>query len=121
MTVLPQSVGEALQRHLANVTLLHEEDLAEGYGKVYLPYALACTYPHVGMSWVWPYVLPASKRSIDPQSGIERRHHVPLASIDMTRYPRPDMGDSIGAHQVFLALLPFQGVAGIYNPHGVFS
>jgi site-specific recombinase XerD len=53
VTVLPQSVDEMLQRHLAKVKLLHEEDLAEGYGEVYLPYALARKYPHAGTSWVW--------------------------------------------------------------------
>ena len=81
VTVLPQSVDEALQRHLAKVKLLHEEDLAEGYGEVYLPYALARKYPHAGTSWVWQYVFPASKRSMDPRSGIARRHHLSEAIL----------------------------------------
>jgi integron integrase len=81
VTILPQSVDEALQRHLAKVKLLHEEDLAEGYGEVYLPYALARKYPHAGTSWVWQYAFPASRRSIDPRSGIERRHHLSEAVL----------------------------------------
>jgi integron integrase len=81
VTILPQSVDEALQRHLAKVQLLCEEDLAEGYGEVYLPYALARKYPHAGTSWVWQYVFPASRRSIDPRSGIERRHHLSEAVL----------------------------------------
>jgi integron integrase len=81
VTILPQSVDEALQRHLAKVKLLHEEDLAEGYGEVYLPYALARKYPHAGTSWVWQYVFSASRRSIDPRSGIERRHHLSEAVL----------------------------------------
>jgi integron integrase len=76
VTVLPQAIHETLQRHLAKVKLMHEEDLAEGYGDVYLPYALARKYPQAGTSWVWQYVFPASKRSIDPRSGVQRRHHV---------------------------------------------
>lgn len=76
VTVLPQAVHETLQRHLAKVKLMHEEDLAEGYGDVYLPYALARKYPQAGTSWVWQYVFPVSKRSIDPRAGLERRHHV---------------------------------------------
>ena len=80
VTVLPQSVDEAFQRHLAKVKLLHE-DLAEGCGEVYLPYALARKYPQAGTSWVWQYVFPASKRSTDPRSGIERRHHISEAVL----------------------------------------
>ncbi|MGH8645004.1 MAG: tyrosine-type recombinase/integrase, partial [Gammaproteobacteria bacterium] len=38
--------------------------------------ALERKYPHANREWCWQYVFPASKRSIDPQSGIERRHHL---------------------------------------------
>jgi integron integrase len=76
VTMLPQSLEKPLQRHLAKVQLLHEEDLAEGFGEVYLPYALDRKYPNAGRSWTWQYVFPAAKRSVDPRSGKERRHHV---------------------------------------------
>jgi integrase len=76
VTILPQSLEEALQRQLAKAKLLHAEDLAAGYGEVYLPYAFARKDPHAGTSWEWQYVFPASKRSIDPRSGRERRHHM---------------------------------------------
>jgi integron integrase len=75
VTMLPRSVEEPLQRHLAKVKLLHAEDLAEGCGEVYLPYAFARKDPTAGTSWAWQYVFPASKRSHDPRSDIERRHH----------------------------------------------
>src|SRR2546429_2446947 len=76
VTMLPQSLEEALQRQLARTKLFHEEDLAAGYGEVYLPYAFARKDPHAGTSWEWQYVFPASKRSLDPRSGQERRHHL---------------------------------------------
>ena len=76
VTMLPQSLQKPLQHHLAKVQLLHEEDLREGYGDVYLPYAFERKDPHAGQSWLWQYVFPASKRSIDPRSGMERRHHI---------------------------------------------
>jgi integron integrase len=76
VTMLPQSLQEPLQRHLVKVRFLHEEDLQEGYGDVYLPYAFERKDPNAGKSWLWQYVFPASKRSIDPRSGIERRHHI---------------------------------------------
>ena len=76
MTMLPRTIEDALQRHLAAVKRLQEADLAEGYGEVYLPYAFAAKDHHAGTSWVWQYVFPAAKRSVDPRSGIERRHHI---------------------------------------------
>src|SRR5215470_2645384 len=76
VTMLPQSLEEALQRQLARTKLVHAEDLAAGYGEVYLPYAFARKDPHAGTSWGWQYVFPASKRSLDPRSGRERRHHI---------------------------------------------
>jgi integron integrase len=76
VTMLPCSLVEPLQRHLAKVKLLHEEDLLAGYGEVYLPYAFARKDANAGKSWSWQYVFPAVKRSLDPRSGIERRHHV---------------------------------------------
>jgi integron integrase len=76
VTMLPQALVAPLQRHLIKVQALHEEDVAEGYGDVYLPYALARKYPHAGTAWEWQYVFPAAKRSRDPRSGVERRHHV---------------------------------------------
>lgn len=64
-----------LRRHIEQVRSVHEKDLREGYGDVFLPYALWRKYPNAGKSWAWQYVFPASKRSIDPRSGITRRHH----------------------------------------------
>ena len=76
LTLLPQALVAPLQRHLIKVQALHEEDVAEGYGDVSLPYAVARTYPNAGTAWVWQYVFPAAKRARDPRTGMERRHHV---------------------------------------------
>src|SRR5262249_27328294 len=76
VTMLPGSLAEPLQRHLAKVKLLHAEDLLAGYGEVYLSYAFARKDAPAGKSWNWQYVFPAVKRSLDPRAGIERRHHV---------------------------------------------
>ena len=76
VTMLPRALEAPLQRHLAKVKLLHEEDLLAGYGEVFLPYAFDRKDPHAGTSWEWQYVFPAARRSIDPRSGVERRHHV---------------------------------------------
>ena len=76
VTVLPESLAKALKRQLKKVKLQHEEDLDEGYGAVYLPYALVRKYPATARSWGWQYVFPSSRRSKDPRSGVERRHHL---------------------------------------------
>lgn len=76
VTVLPQPLVEPLRRQLERAKVLHEADLGEGYGRVYLPHALARKYPNAEREWCWQYVFPASKRSVDPRGGAERRHHV---------------------------------------------
>jgi len=76
VTILPEKLKEPLKRHLEKVKVLHEQDLKEGFGRVYLPFALARKYPNAEKEWGWQYVFPSKKRSIDPRSGIERRHHV---------------------------------------------
>lgn len=76
VTMLPLALVNPLKEHLKRVKDLHEKELAEGFGKVYLPYALEKKYPNAAAEWMWQYVFPASKRSVDPRSGEERRHHV---------------------------------------------
>jgi integrase len=65
-----------LQRHLEVVKTLFERDVAAGFGRVYLPHALARKYPNAEREWKWQYLFPASRRSRDPRSGVERRHHL---------------------------------------------
>lgn len=73
--MLPKTLVEPLRAHLARVRQLHERDIAEGFGRVYLPFALDRKYPNADLEWGWQYVFPASRRSIDPRSRMERRHH----------------------------------------------
>ena len=51
-------------------------NLADGFGSVHLPDALARKLPGASREWAWQYVFPAERRSVDPRTGIERRHHV---------------------------------------------
>lgn len=74
--MLPQRLKESLEQHLITVKTAHEADLLEGFGNVELPFALAKKYPQAATEWKWQYVFPAPKRSIDPRSGVERRHHL---------------------------------------------
>jgi integron integrase len=79
-TVLPEQLVVPMKRHLARARQLHEQDLLNGYGRVYLPYALERKYPSASSEWGWQWVFPSEKLSVDPRSGRVRRHH---ASEDM--------------------------------------
>lgn len=75
-TTFPESIIPLLENHLAKVKILHEQDLAQGHGEVYLPYALGRKYRNAGIEWGWQYVFPSRNVSKDPRSGKIRRHHV---------------------------------------------
>jgi integron integrase len=81
-TTFPATLIPLLQNHLAGVMTLHQQDLAQGYGEVYLPYALARKYPHTAKEWGWQYVFPARNRAVDPRTGLTRRHHVDPSVIN---------------------------------------
>jgi len=72
---LPQRLGEPLKAHLERVRKIHNKDLAEGFGSVFLPDALERKYPKAASERGWQYVFPASRISTDPRTGIRRRHH----------------------------------------------
>ena len=76
VTMLPQSVIEALQKHLLRVKALHEGDVASGHGDVELPDAIARKYPRAPYEWGWKFVFPSHKLSVEPRTGVIRRHHV---------------------------------------------
>ena len=76
VTMLPLATVEPLRAQLVEARRLHERDLAEGYGDVELPDALARKYPRAPYEWAWKFVFPSAKRSTDPRTGVIRRHHV---------------------------------------------
>jgi len=75
-TLLPTRLISVLKEQVACVANLHASDLETGHGSVYLPDALARKYPNAPYELSWQYVFPAYKYSIDPRSGVERRHHI---------------------------------------------
>lgn len=97
ITVLPENAEPELETHLEKVKAIHEDDLSRGYGRVYLPYALARKFPNADREWGWQYVFPSKSLSKDPRSGEIRRHHIHDSSIQkavrkavkLTRIPKP--------------------------------
>lgn len=76
VTVLPAALLTPMRQQLRRAHLLHQRDLDEGYGRAYLPHALAIKYSAADQEWAWQYCFPAMSRSRDPRSGVVRRHHV---------------------------------------------
>jgi integron integrase len=74
-TMLPDEVALELLSHLKRVRLIHEHDLTNELGRVWLPFALAAKYPLADREWIWQWVFPSNRLSIDPRSGVTRRHH----------------------------------------------
>jgi len=75
VTMLPEKLKLDLQRHLERVRLLHEQDVREGFGEVYLPEGLARKYPNAAKEWGWQWVFPSRSRSRGPRSGRVRRRN----------------------------------------------
>jgi len=76
ITVLPEVTVEGLRSQIEGARELHQRDLSQGYGRVYLPHALAEKYPQANQKFAWQFIFPASRRSRDPRSGEIRRHHL---------------------------------------------
>lgn len=75
-TILPNSIVPNLQKHIGHIQQLHQEDLANGYGEVYLPDALERKYPSANKELAWQYLFPSKKLSLDKRSNKTRRHHL---------------------------------------------
>ena len=73
---LPDALVGPLHAHLELVRQQFDTDRARGLGEVYLPEALARKYPSAGRDWIWQYVFPSGRLSVDPRGGPGRRHHL---------------------------------------------
>ncbi|VFQ47509.1 integrase integron-type [Desulfoluna butyratoxydans] len=86
ITIFPDVAKERLREHLDQRKALHESDLADDVGSVYLPNALAVKYKNADKEWGWQYVFPSSGLSVDPRSGIRRRHHLHEKTLNRAIY-----------------------------------
>jgi len=75
-TMLPTAAREGLTRHLADVRRLHERDLARGFGRVVLPFALDRKFPNAATEWRWQFVFPAGRMCRAPRFGPPSRYHL---------------------------------------------
>jgi integron integrase len=79
MIPLPPEIVPELMAHISRVKLLHERDLLAGVGTVHMPDALARKYGD--SNWIWKYLFPSGRISMDPRTKVMRRHHVHEKSV----------------------------------------
>lgn len=100
-TIFPASIKEPLQRQAEKVMTLHDQDLTDGHGSVYLPHALAKKYPNACREFGWQYLFPSKQLSKDPRSGSVRRHHVLESGLQKavrTAVMRAGIHKKVGCH-----------------------
>lgn len=76
MTVLPRCLRERLADQIGKARELWERDRQQGLAGVYLPGALARKFRRAAESFEWFWLFPARQTSVDPESGVVRRHHL---------------------------------------------
>lgn len=75
-TLLPRRLEEPLREQIAEVVKLHQRDMEDGFGEVYLPYALARKYPGAATETGWQFLFPSTTIGACPRTGVLRRHHL---------------------------------------------
>ena len=74
--MLPQSLAPELRHRLEAVRVIHQRDLADGWGRVLLPDALDRKFPNAPSDWRWQWVFPQERRWRNSQTGEQGRHHL---------------------------------------------
>ena len=74
--MLPLTLVPALRDQLARARVLWSADAEAGRSGVAMPGALDRKYPRAGTSWAWFRVFPQADHSVDPRSGVLRRHQM---------------------------------------------
>lgn len=74
--MLPIRLIPDLKKQMRTVEGLHEHDVLDGYGEVYMPDALGRKYPSAQSELSWQYLFPSSRIGADPRTGVLRRHHL---------------------------------------------
>ena len=78
VTMLPDSLVEALKSQLELARLQHQRDCEQGGGEVYLPFALDRKYPNAEKEWKWQYAFPSGRLARDPRLGIPAQRDRPF-------------------------------------------
>ena len=78
---LPARLKKPLEAQLEYARRLYLGDRAAELPGVHLPWATAEKAPSWATSWDWYWVFPAEILSVDPRTGLRRRHHATDVSL----------------------------------------
>lgn len=73
---MPESLFEDLKKQVETATKQWQVDRGAKIEGVYLPHALARKYPKASKSLDWYWLFPNKNIGRDPESNLQRRHHV---------------------------------------------
>ena len=80
VTVLPGNLTAPLQQQRAQARALYPQDLADGFGEVWLPDVLAGKYPAMPRAWAWQWVGDQALQKLSLPEPVSRTSGVkPLA------------------------------------------
>tara|TARA_R110002167_G_scaffold272029_1_gene478538 strand:+ start:137 stop:1507 length:1371 start_codon:yes stop_codon:yes gene_type:complete len=81
---LPVKISDSMKQHIIEMKRQHEIDIKDGFGSVYMPAELVKKYGKSDKQWVWQYIFPSTKLSVDPKTQIIRRHHLHESTLQKT-------------------------------------
>lgn len=81
VTMLPTSLETLLREHLTWRKSLHQQDIANGYGYVELPFALARKYPNADRELIWQYAFPSERLAYDSKTKHTYRWHMSESTL----------------------------------------
>jgi site-specific recombinase XerD len=93
VSVLPESLREALLEHRERLRRLFDEDRQEGLPGVWLPDSVENKIPTAGVLWAWQWFSPSRQLAIDRRSGLKRRHHLNDAAFQSAIRKAPRAAD----------------------------
>ena len=76
VVMLPESAVDRLRQQIERVRERYAEDRQKGYGEVHVPQPIENKYPGAAREWIWQWIFPQNRLSVDPRSGRVRRHHI---------------------------------------------
>jgi integron integrase len=80
-TTLPVQTVRDLRLQIKKIIILHQQDIADGYGDALVPDALQVKYKNASRELGWQFIFPSAQRSADPRTGLVVRHHLHITNI----------------------------------------
>ncbi|MDF1741198.1 MAG: integron integrase [Verrucomicrobiales bacterium] len=76
VTMLPASLQKELAEQIEKARVLWQHDRATGLAGVHIPGALSRKFSLAAEEFKWFWLFPARQTSMDPETGVKRRHHL---------------------------------------------